>query len=72
MAQHEMRRGRGRVSVAAWDCTFSPVKSVSLLWASGGRGVQQQVWAAQMAAVDAGLAYLQEHAGYVRAGRAAP
>lgn len=72
-AEHEIRRGRGKASVAAWDCTFSPVKSVSLLWASGDRTVQQQVWAAQMAAVDAGvdagLAYLQEHAGYVRAGR---
>jgi conjugative relaxase-like TrwC/TraI family protein len=68
-AEHEIRRGRGKASVAAWDCTFSPVKSVSLLWASGDRAVQQQVWAAQMAAVDAGLAYLEEHAGYVRAGR---
>ena len=69
MAKHEIRRGGGHASVAAWDCTFSPAKSVSLLWAAGDRNVQQQVWAAHLAAVDAGLAYLEEHAAYVRAGR---
>jgi conjugative relaxase-like TrwC/TraI family protein len=69
MRVHELRRSDGRASVAAWDCTFSPVKSVSLLWASGDARVQQQVWAAHLAAVDAGLAYLEDHAGYVRAGR---
>ena len=69
MAKHEIRRRGPHASVAAWDCTFSPPKSVSLLWAAGDRGVQQQVWAAHLAAVDAGLGYLEEHAGYVRAGR---
>ena len=69
MARHEARRKGGHASVAAWDCTFSPVKSVSLLWAAGKRHVQEQVWAAHTAAVDAGLEYLEEHAAYVRAGR---
>ena len=69
MARHEIRRRAPHASVAAWDCTFSPPKSVSLLWAAGDRGVQQQVWAAHLTAVDAGLGYLQEHAAYVRAGR---
>ncbi|MDP8969603.1 MAG: relaxase domain-containing protein, partial [Actinomycetota bacterium] len=69
MARHQVRRQGLGASVAAWDCTFSPVKSVSLLWAAGDRHVRQQVWAAHVAAVDAGLGYLQEHAGYVRAGR---
>jgi hypothetical protein len=68
MAKHEIRRRGGHASVAAWDCTFSPPKSVSLLWAAADRHVQQQVWAAHLAAVDAGLAYLQEHAAYVRGG----
>ena len=68
MAKHEIRRKGGHASVAAWDCTFSPVKSVSLLWAAGDQQVQQQVWAAHVAAVDAGLGYLEQHAGYVRAG----
>jgi hypothetical protein len=48
---------------------FSPPKSVSLLWAAGDQALQRQVWAAHLAAVDAGLGYLEEHAGYVRAGR---
>ena len=69
VARHEIRQSGTRPSVAAWDYTFSPVKSVSLLWASGDRHVQEQVWAAQVAAVDAGLAYLERHAAYVRAGR---
>ena len=68
-ARHELRRSGPRGSVAAWDCTFSPVKSVSLLWAAGDRQSQAQVWAAHLAAVDAGLRFLEEHAGYVRAGR---
>ncbi len=68
MAKHEIRRTGGHASVAAWDCTFSPPKSVSLLWAAGDRHVQAQVWAAHLTAVEAGLGYLQEHAAYVRAG----
>ena len=69
MARHEICRRGAHASVAAWDCTFSPPKSVSLLWAAGDRHVQQQVWGAHLAAVDAGLVYLEEHAAYVRAGR---
>ena len=69
MARHEIRRRAPHASVAAWDCTFSPPKSVSLLWAAGGRLIQQQVWAAHLAAVDAGLGYLEQHGAYVRAGR---
>lgn len=67
-AKHDIRRRGGHASVAAWDCTFSPPKSVSLLWAAGDRNVRAQVWAAHLAAVDAGLAYLEEHAAYVRVG----
>jgi hypothetical protein len=68
MARHEIRRRAPHASVAAWDCTFSPPKSVSLLWAAGDRYVQHQVWDAHLAAVDVGLGYLEEHAGYVRGG----
>jgi conjugative relaxase-like TrwC/TraI family protein len=68
-ARHSARTGAARPSVAAWDCTFSPVKSVSLLWAFGSPDVQAQVWAAHLTAVDAGLGYLEDHAAYVRAGR---
>jgi len=69
LAEFRAKTSGGRPSVAFWDCTFSPVKSVSLLWAAGDRTIQEQVWAAQETAVDAGLAYLEEHAAYVRAGR---
>ncbi len=68
-SRHQIRSAGGRASVAAWDCTFSPVKSVSLLWAAGDPQLRAQVWSAHLAAVDAGLTYLEEHAGYVRAGR---
>ncbi len=68
-ARQKLARSGPQASVAAWDCTFSPVKSVSLLWAAGDRHVQQQVWAAHLAAVDAGLGYLEEHAAFTRAGR---
>jgi conjugative relaxase-like TrwC/TraI family protein len=68
-ARQRLARSGPRASVAAWDATFSPVKSVSLLWAAGDRHTQRQVWQAHCTAVDAGLGYLQEHGGFVRAGR---
>jgi conjugative relaxase-like TrwC/TraI family protein len=68
-ARQRLARSGPQASVAAWDATFSPVKSVSLLWAAGDRHIQEQVWTAHVAAVDAGLGYLEEHAGFVRAGR---
>jgi conjugative relaxase-like TrwC/TraI family protein len=68
-ARQRLARSGPQASVAAWDATFSPVKSVSLLWAAGDRRIQEQVWAAHCAAVDAGLGYLEQHAGFVRAGR---
>jgi conjugative relaxase-like TrwC/TraI family protein len=68
-ARQRLARSGPQASVAAWDATFSPVKSVSLLWAAGDRHIQRQVWAAHLAAVDAGLGYLEQHAGFVRAGR---
>jgi conjugative relaxase-like TrwC/TraI family protein len=68
-ARQRLARSGPQASVAAWDATFSPVKSVSLLWAAGDRYIQQQVWDAHLAAVDAGLGYLEEHAAFVRAGR---
>ncbi len=68
-AKQRLLRSGPHASVAAWDCTFSPVKSVSLLWAAGDHHIQEQVWAAHLTAVDAGLGYLEEHAAFVRAGR---
>ena len=68
-AEQALARSMPRPSVAAWDCTFSPVKSVSLLWASGDPDIERAVWAAHLASVDAALGYLERNSAHVRAGR---
>lgn len=57
-----------RQAVAAYELTFTPVKSVSVLAAIGGEQVWQQVMEAHRAAVDTALEYVQDHAAYSRAG----
>lgn len=57
-----------RQAVAAYELTFTPVKSVSVLGALGGEGVWQEVLDAHRAAVDTALEYVQDHASYSRAG----
>jgi len=55
--------------VAAFDVTFSPSKSVSLLWAlTADPDVRAAVVAAHDAAVVAGLEYIEDNAGHTRAG----
>ena len=55
--------------VAAFDLTFSPSKSVSLLWAlTPDERVRAAVLEAHETAVAAGLAYLEDNAGHTRAG----
>jgi conjugative relaxase-like TrwC/TraI family protein len=56
--------------VLGWDLTFSAPKSVSVLWALAGGEVGMEVRDAHDAAVAVGLAYLEEHAGFARAGKA--
>lgn len=67
LAAVEARRGRRAVS--GYDLVFTPVKSVSLLWALGGPEVRDQVEAAHHAAVANALAWVEEHAAYTRVGR---
>ena len=55
-------------AVAGYDVTFSPVKSVSALWAIGDRPVAEQVEAAHRAAVTDALTWLEDHAAYTRTG----
>src|SRR5215469_17186149 len=55
-------------AVPGFDLTFSAPKSVSLLWALGGRGVAAEVKAAHAEAVEAALGYLQEVACLTRRG----
>ncbi|MFI6366799.1 MobF family relaxase [Nocardia sp. NPDC050630] len=56
-------------AVAGFDITFSPVKSVSTLWAVAPREVAEKVEAAHHAAVDDALRWLEHNATYTRLGR---
>ncbi len=65
------RRADGSIAepVAAFDVTFSPSKSVSLLWGLSQDGrVREAVLKAHEAAVAAGLEYLDMTCGHTRAG----
>ena len=55
-------------AVAGYDLTFSPVKSVSALWAVAPREVAEQVEAAHTAAVADTLAWLERSAAFTRLG----
>ncbi len=55
-------------AVTGFDLTFSAPKSVSALWALGSTGVAVAAMGAHRAAVEAGLAYLDTHAGLSRRG----
>lgn len=67
-ADYAVRRDVDKVS--GWDLTFSAPKSVSVLWAIAGGEIGMEVREAHDAAVAAGLAYLEEHAAFARAGKA--
>lgn len=55
--------------VAAFDVTFSPAKSVSVLFGlTADESLREQLIATHEDAVDAGLEYLETHAGHTRAG----
>ncbi|WP_433679951.1 MobF family relaxase [Nocardia sp. CA-119907] len=57
------------VAVAGFDITFSPVKSVSALWAVAPRTVAEKVELAHQRAVRDALGWLEEHAVFTRLGR---
>jgi conjugative relaxase-like TrwC/TraI family protein len=59
----------GRGPVPGFDLTFGAPKSVSVIWALGGRGAAAEVKAAHAAAVQAGLDYLQGAACWTRRGK---
>lgn len=56
-------------AVAGFDITFSPVKSVSALWAVAPRAVSERIEAAHDAAVGDALGWLEQHAIFTRLGR---
>ncbi|WP_280310342.1 MobF family relaxase [Nocardia abscessus] len=56
-------------AVAGFDWTFSPVKSVSTLWAVAPRDVSKLIEQAHRLAVADAMRYLEKHATYTRVGR---
>ncbi len=69
-ADAKCKEGQGGVDqVAGYALSFSPPKSVSVLWALADEAVTVGVHAAQDAAVNAALEFLQDHAGFTRRGR---
>ncbi|MFE9580134.1 MobF family relaxase [Nocardia sp. NPDC006044] len=56
-------------AVAGFDITFSPVKSVSVLWAVAPRAMFEQIEAAHHAAITDALGWLEQHAIFTRLGR---
>jgi conjugative relaxase-like TrwC/TraI family protein len=55
-------------TVAGYDLTFSPVKSVSTLWAIADPPVAAKIEKAHQAAVKDALAFIEEHALFTRTG----
>ena len=56
-------------TVAGYDLTFSPVKSVSTLWAVADPAVAAVIERAHQAAVQDALAFIEKHALFTRTGR---
>jgi conjugative relaxase-like TrwC/TraI family protein len=56
-------------TVAGYDLTFSPVKSVSTLWAVADPHIAAQIEAAHQAAVQDALSFIERHALFTRQGR---
>jgi conjugative relaxase-like TrwC/TraI family protein len=55
-------------TVAGYDLTFSPVKSVSTLWAVADPGVAAVIERAHQAAVNDALTFIEDHALFTRTG----
>ncbi len=63
------RKSRAQTqAVAGYDLTFTPVKSVSVLWAVAPREISETILAAHHQAVADALAFLEEHAAFSRMG----
>ena len=65
IAQHSRPRTQ---AVAGYDLTFSPVKSVSALWAAADLPVAAAIERAHQAAIRDALTFIEQHALYTRTG----
>ncbi|TDO27943.1 conjugative relaxase-like TrwC/TraI family protein [Kribbella sp. VKM Ac-2527] len=61
-------RRKSKQAVAGFDLTFSPVKSVSALWATSDVGVQEQIVAAHHEAIDDVIGLIERQAAFTRTG----
>ncbi len=61
--------GQQTTAVAGYDLTFTPVKSVSTLWALADRDVAEQIQDAHHAAVESTLTWLEDEVLFTRRGR---
>ncbi len=68
-ARAEQYRIGDRAPVAGYDCTFSPVKSVSAVWALAPTAERRVIEDAHDAAIDAAFGWLEQRALHTRAGR---
>lgn len=57
-----------REAVAGYDLTFTPVKSVAVLWGLGSDATRQQIFEAHEAAVADAVAWVESHAALTRTG----
>lgn len=57
-----------REAVAGYDLTFTPVKSVAVLWALGSESTRQQIFEAHEAAVADAIGWVEAHAALTRTG----
>ncbi|QZH69604.1 MobF family relaxase [Mycolicibacterium farcinogenes] len=63
------RKSRAQTqAVAGYDLTFTPVKSVSALWAIAPHDIAEKIEAAHHQAVADALAFLEKHAAFSRTG----
>src|SRR5215213_7755936 len=67
-ARSPRTRGREPRRVAGYDLTFSPVKSVSALWAVADPAVAAVIERAHQAAVQDALTFIEKHALFTRTG----
>ncbi|MGW6730184.1 MobF family relaxase [Nocardia sp. NPDC055029] len=58
-----------KTAVAGFDLTFSPVKSVSVLWAVAPREIAEKIEAAHHAAIRDVIAFIEAEVLYTRVGR---
>ncbi|WUV28603.1 relaxase domain-containing protein [Kribbella sp. NBC_01484] len=66
--RNDEARRRTKQAVAGYDLTFSPVKSVSALWATADVGVQEQIVAAHHEAVGDVIELVERQALFTRTG----